>query len=185
MPMSARCRMAALVLMPAVLCAPAGARADATYEFRLSGEAEQPGASWAWTGTLAIVLDTAADGLYDNSHVLSFDMNSTVATFDWPDGGPIPFFVFVNVAGGRMTSVGGRYYGTPDPDETLDFSGLSVHYHHPLIFKSPETVGDAILIPLAVPEPAAWQMLLLGLGLAAAGGGARRLERAGHRSASP
>ncbi|MFL6700529.1 MAG: PEP-CTERM sorting domain-containing protein [Vitreoscilla sp.] len=171
--------MAALILMPAVLCAPASALADATYEFRLSGEAEQPGTSWAWTGTLEIVLDTAADGLYDNIHILAFDMNSTVSTFDWPDGGPIPFFVYVNVAGGRMTSVSGRYYGVPDPDETLDFTGLSVHYYHPVIFKTPETVGDAILIPLAVPEPGAWQMWLLGLGLAAASGAVAKKPRAG------
>ncbi len=178
MPMSASCRMAALILMPAVRCAPASAHADSTYKFRLSGEAEQPGASWAWTGTLEIVLDTAADGLYDNSHIRSFDMNSTVSTFDWPDSGPIPFFVFVNVAGGRMTSVSGRYYGVPDPEETLDFAGLSVHYHHPLIFKSPETVGDAILVPLAVPEPGAWQMLLLGLGWVAAGRAVAKKPRA-------
>lgn len=183
MPMSASSRMAALVLMPAVLCAPAGARAEATYEFRLSGEAEQAGHSWAWTGMLAIVLDTGADGLFDNSHILSFDMTSTVSTFDWPDSGPIPFIVFVNVAGGRMTSVSGLHYGALNPEETMDFTGLAVHYDQPPIYKLPETVGDALLIPLAVPEPSAWQMLLLGLGLVAAGGGARRLSKLPHRSA--
>ena len=184
MPMSARSRMAALVLVPAVLCVHASARADATYEFSLSGEAEQAGHSWAWTGTLAIVLDTGGDGLFDNSHILSFDMNSTVSTFDWPDSGPIPFIVFVNVAGGRMNSVSGLHYGALDPEETMDFTGLAVHYDQPLIYKSPETVGDAILIPLAVPELGAWQMLLLGLGLVAAGGGARRRAKPAHRSAS-
>ncbi len=182
--MSARCRMATLVFMLAALCVPASARADATYEFRLSGEAEQAGSSWAWTGTLAIVLDTGADGLYDNSHILSFDMNSTVSTFNWPDTSPIPFDVFVNVEGGKMTSVSGLHYGSPVPDETTDFTGLSVHYYHPLIIKSPETIGDAILIPLGVPEPGAWEMLLLGLGLVAAGGGVCRRARAAHRAAS-
>ena len=181
---SARYGMATLLLMLAGLCVPASARADATYEFSLSGEAEQAGYSWAWTGTLVIVLDTGADGLYDNSHIHAFDMNSTVSTFNWPDSSPIPFDVFVNVEGGRMTSVSGLHYGSPVPEETTDFTGLSVHYYHPLIIKSPETIGDAILIPLAVPEPGAWEMWLLGLGLAAAGGGVRRRARAARRSAS-
>lgn len=177
--MSARFRIAALVL--AVLCVHANARADSTYEFSLSGEAEQAGHSWAWTGTLAIVLDTGTDGLFDSSHILSFDMNSTVSTFDWPDGGPIPFIVFVKVAGGRMTSVSGLHYGALNPEETMDFTGLAVHYDQPPLYKSPETIGDAILIPLVVPEPEAWRMLLLGLGLVAAAG--RSLAKLPHRPA--
>ena len=184
MPSMSSSRTAALVLVLAAPCVPPSARAEATYEFRLSGEAEQAGSTWAWTGSLAIVLDTGADGLYDNSHILSFDMNSTVSTFDWPDSAPIPFDVFVNVEGGRLTSISGIHYGSPVPDETTDFTGLSVHYYHPLIIKSPETIGDAILIPLAVPEPGAWAMWLLGLGWIAAGGGARRRGTAARRSAA-
>lgn len=184
MPTSARFPMAVLVLVPAILCAPAAVRADATYNFKLSGEADQAGHPLAWTGTLAIVLDSGADGLYDSSHILSFDLSSTVSVVDWPDSSPIPFIVFVNVAGGMMTSVSGVHYGALDPDEITDFRGLSVHYYRPVIYKSPETVGDAILIPLSVPEPGAWQMLLLGLGLAAAGTGVRPRGRPACRSAS-
>ena len=76
-----------------------------------------------------------------------------------------------------MTSISGLHYGFPYPEETTDFTGLAVHYYHPLIVKTPETIGDAILFPLAVPEPDCGEMLLLGLGLVAAGGCVLRRPR--------
>jgi len=170
--------VAALVFVPAALCIPASARANATYEFTLLGQVEQAGHSWDWTGTLTIVLDSAADGLYDRDHILAFDLNSTGSSFHWPPVIEfIAFDVHANVADGRMTSVSGRYYDWPIFEETTDFSGLSVHYYRPFIDKSPVTMGDAILIPVAVPEPGAGAMLLLGLGLVAAGAGVRSRAR--------
>lgn len=171
--MSAMGRWAASLL---VLAAgfPANARADATYKFSFLGEAEQAGHSWAWTGTLTIVLDSGADGLYDDGHVLSFDADSTVSSFHWPEVTFYPFDVSVDVADGRITSVDGNHLNSVYPEETTSFTGLAVHYYHPLIIKTPETFGDAVLIPLAVPEPGVSGMLLLGLGLVAAGGGVRR-----------
>ena len=180
---SARSFMAALVV-PVALWIPASARADATYDFTLVGQMVEAGQSWVWTGTLTIVLDSGADGLYDSDHILAFDMDSSTGpSFHLSDPSFIPFIVGANVEDGRITSIGGRHYGWPDPEETTDFSGLSVHYYHPLIIKTPETIGDAILTPVAVPEPGAGEMLLLGFGLAAAAGGVRRRARAADRPA--
>ena len=182
--MSARSFMAALLFVPAALWIPASARADATYEFSLLGQMDEAGQSWIWTGTLRIVLDSGADGLYDSDHILAFDMDSSTGpSFHLTDPSFIPFVVDAAVEDGRMTSIGGRHYGWPYPEETTDFSGLSVHYYHPLIIKTPETMGDAILIPVAVPEPGAGEMLLLGLGLAAVAGGVGRRARVARRSA--
>lgn len=182
--MSAMGRWAAMLFVLAVAGSPASASADATYKFSFLGEAEQAGHSWAWTGTLTIVLDSSADGLYDDGHVLSFDSDSTVSSFHWPEFTFYPFDVFVDVEGGRINSVGGIHYGSFNPEETTTFTGLAVHYYHPLIIKTPETFGDAVLIPLVVPEPGVGGMLLLGLGLVAAGGGVRRRAWLAHRPAS-
>lgn len=184
--MSARSFMAALLFGPAAaLWVPATARADATYEFNLLGQMFEAGQSWTWTGTLTIVLDSGADGLYDSDHILAFDMDSSTGpSFHLSDPSFIPFIVYADVEDGRLTSIGGRHYGWPYPEETTDFAGMSVHYYHPLIIKTPETTGDAVLVPVAVPEPGAGSMLLLGLGLAAAAGGVRRQARAAHRAAS-
>ena len=183
--MFARSFMAALLFVSAVLCIPASARADATYEFSLLGQMTEAGQSWTWTGTLTIVLDSGADGLYDSDHFLAFDMDSSTGpSFHLSDPSFIPFIVYANVEDGRLTSIGGRHYGWPYPEETTDFGGMSVHYYHPLIIKTPETIGDAVLSPVAVPEPGAGPMLLLGLGLAAAAGGLGRQARAAHRTAS-
>jgi hypothetical protein len=182
--MSVMGRWAALLLVLAVAGLPARASADATYKFSFLGEAEQAGHSWAWTGTLTIVLDSGADGVYDDGHILSFDADSTVSSFHWPEVSFYPFDVFVDVADGRIISVDGIHYNSFYVEETTSFTGLAVHYHHPLIIKTPETFGDAVLIPLAVPEPGVSGMLLLGLGLVAAGGGVRRRAWPAHRPAS-
>jgi hypothetical protein len=183
--MSVRSFMAALLFVPAVLCIPASARANATYGFRFQGQVEQAGYTWDWTGTLTIVLDTGADGLYGGDDIVSFDVNSTASSFHWPSVSLLEFLPYVNVENGRMTAVSGIYYAWPDPDERTEFSGLSVHYYHPLMEKTPETMGDGILIPVAVPEPGAGEMMLLGLGLGLVGVGAGARRRAGtvHRPA--
>ena len=183
--MSARSFMAACLFVPAALWIPASARADATYEFNLLGQMHESGQSWVWTGTLTIVLDSGADGLNDSDHILAFDMNSSTGpSFHLTDPSFDQFVVDADVVDGRVTSIDGRHYGWPYPEETTDFSGLSVHYYHPLIIMTPETMGDAILIPVAVPEPGAGEMLLLGLGLAAVAGGVRKRAGAARRSAS-
>lgn len=172
--------IAGLMLIATALCLPASARADSTYRFTLLGRMYQAGQSWTWTGTLRIVLDSGADGLYDSSHFLAFDMlSSTGPSFHLSDPSFIPFIVDANVDHGKLTSISGRHYGWPEPEETTDFAGLTVHYYHPLIIKTPETIGDAVLTPLAVPEPGAGPMLMLGLALAAGTGIVRR--RLGNR----
>ncbi len=178
MSMFTRSFVSPLFAMVAAFCAPSIVHADETYEFSLRGQMREAGQSWAWTGTLTIVLDTAADGLHDSSDILAFDMASTTGpSFHWPDNSFQPFDVLMDVENGMMTSVSGLHYGWPFSEETTDFTGLSVHYYHPLIIKTPETIGDAILVPLAVPEPDSGEMLLLGLGLVAAGGCVLRRPR--------
>jgi hypothetical protein len=162
---SARSLLAAL-FVPAALCMSAGARADSSYAFALLGQMVEAGHTWTWTGKLTIVLDSGADGLYDNDHIVAFDMTSTTGpSFSLSDFSFLPFQIDATVEGGRMTAIDGRHYDWPNSDATTDFSGLSVHYFRPFIDKTPETSGDAVLSPLAVPEPGAGAMLLLGLGL--------------------
>jgi hypothetical protein len=160
----------ALALMLAVFFACGSARADATFKFTLSGQLDSGSPAdhfYPWTGELTVVLDSGADGMYDNADMVSFDLASTCCTFHEPSFTFIPFYAYFVVAGGELTSIGAVYYDANEPDVTTTFSGLTVSFYQPLIAFSPPTVGSAILT--SVPEPGIGAMLLFGLALAGAG----------------
>ena len=168
-----------LALMLGASLASGSARANATFQFILSGQLDQiygcpdsscgspPDHSYPWTGTLTVVLDSGADGMYDNADMVSFDLVSTCCTFHEPTVTAIPFLANFTVADGKLTSISAAYYDPIVPIVVTTFSGLTVGYDQPLIDFTPPTVGTAVLTP--VPEPAAWAMLLFGLALAAVG----------------
>jgi hypothetical protein len=163
---------AVLPLFLPLLFAPANARANATFEFALSGELDAklygPGGDYfyPWTGALTIVLDSAADGTYGNDDMVSFDLVSTCSSFHQPRFTFLPFVANFTVSGGKLTSIDAVYYDADIPDITTTFHGLTVSYQQPIQHASPETVGTAVLTPLSVPEPAAVAMLVLGLAVA-------------------
>jgi hypothetical protein len=170
----------ALVLMLAAFFASGNARADATFEFSLSGQLDQqygcqdPSSCTApadhfspWTGELTVVLDSGADGMYGNPDIVSFDLVSTCCTFQEPTFTPIPFIASFTVDDGKLTSISAVYYDPLFPIVVTSFSGLTVSYFQPLIYFTPLTVGTATLTP--VPEPDGGAMLLFGLALAVVG----------------
>ena len=170
-------------LMLAILFGPVSARANAMFTFAVSGEFDQtnyggPDVFYPWTGHLTVVLDSGADGTYDNSGLVSFDMISTGVTFVQPAFDPIPFIAYFTVAGGKLTSISAVYYDVAVPDVVTRFDGLTVRYDQPQIYFTPATTGTAVLTP--VPEPGAGAMLLLGLVLAVM---ARGIFRRGHAPA--
>ena len=69
-PMSTKSFGFILALMLGISCA--SARADATFQFNLSGQFDQmsvPDHFYPWTGKLTVVLDSGADGTYDNDRL--------------------------------------------------------------------------------------------------------------------
>lgn len=181
--------MLGLALLLAACLASGSARANATFQFALSGQLDQQGCGdpsctipgevvFPWTGKLTVVLDTAADGVYDNSDLVSFDLASTCCTFHEPAFTPLPFFASFTVADGRLTAIDAVYYDPEIWDIVTRFGGLSVSYFQPLIFFTPVTTGSAVLTPVPVPEPATWAMLVAALAMAAALRGRRAALRA-------
>lgn len=173
--MSTRSFGVVLALMLAAFFASGSARgADATFAFTLSGQLHQQGGcqdssacDYPWVGKLTVVLDSGADGMYDNADMVSFDLASTCCTFHEPSFTYVPFYANFIVAGGKLTSIGAVYYDASEPEVTTAFSGLTVSFYQPLIAFSPPTVGTATLTP--VPEPGIGAMLLFGLALAGVG----------------
>jgi ABC-type transport system substrate-binding protein len=165
------------VVVPLLLGALLGAgsaRANASFTFEVSGTlvAKLYGESdyvFPWTGTVVIVLDTAADGTYGGADMVSFDMNSSGSSFHEPSFTFLPFEPYFTIVGGRLTHVDAEYDAPFEDDNTTSFTGLTVTHHQAIGHESPEVNGTAILT--LVPEPAAAVMLLVGL---AAGAGARR-----------
>jgi hypothetical protein len=163
------------VILPLVLGAllgPGNARANVSYIFEVSGtlaEYNYPeDIVWPWTGTLAVVLDTASDGTFGRDDMVSFDMVSTGISFHEPSLLPFPFEPYFTVAGGKLTSFDAEYVTPFGDGEVTRFIGLAASYHRDVTHRDGEVNGTAVLIP--VPEPAPAAMLLLAL---AAGVGVR------------
>jgi len=166
---SIRFALAVLVLS---LAAVGGARADATYHLALQGTDQRyyppcrtpapvPGpcnetVDLAWTGTVDIVIDSGADGVYSDGDVLSFDVRTNLGNL------VLPYFPgnSVTVAGGRITSVDFPRF----PGDTGDwwFGGLDASYSRD--FDAPHTGSDFALGHLtAVPEPGVATLMILAL----------------------
>lgn len=166
---SIRVTLAATLLS---LAAVGSARADATYHLDLQGIDQRyyppcrvPGdpvtpcnetVDLAWTGTVDIVLDSNADGVYSDGDVLSFDVRTNVGNL------VLSYFPgdSVTVAGGRVTSVDFPVF----PGDTGDwwFGGLDASYSRD--FDAPHTGSDFALGHLtAVPEPGAATLMILAL----------------------
>lgn len=170
------------VVLPLVLGAllgPERARANASYIFEVSGtlaEYNYPDdIVWPWTGTLAVVLDTASDGTFGRDDMVSFDMVSTGINIHEPSLFPFPFEPYFTVAGGKLASFNAEYVTPFGDGEVTRFIGLTASYHRDVTHTEGEVNGTAVLTP--VPEPGPAPMLLLAL---AAGVGVRcsRVARA-------
>src|SRR5579862_5567764 len=113
-PSSTRSLVLVFALMLSLLFASGSARANATFYFDLSGQLDaidgcsdpsctSPGDHFfPWTGKLSVVLDSNADGTYDNTGTVSFDLVSTCCTFHEPSFTPIPFIANFTVTGGKL-----------------------------------------------------------------------------------
>ena len=178
----------ALALMLAAFSA--GARADATFVFTLSGQQDfqectnPPSCTLdlvlPWMGKLTVVLDSGADGEYTNLDLVSFDLVSNLDSFHEPIWSPIPFIARFTVADGKLTSIGAAYYYPLEPDDVTTFGGMEVYEEHPLIYFTPAVTGLATLTP--VPELGSWAMLLCGLALTVSAVRAPRRDRASRQS---
>jgi hypothetical protein len=174
-----------LPLLLGALLGPASVRANASYIFEVSGTlvAKLYGDTgdyvFPWTGTLVIVLDSAADGTFGGDDMVSFDMTSSGSSFHEPSFTFVPFEPYFTVVGGRLTNVSADYYAPFEDDDITRFTGLRVTHHQAISHANPEINGTAILTP--VPEPAAAVLLLLGLA-AGAGVRGRRAGRAARRA---
>lgn len=163
--------LAALFL---TVAAAGSARAEATYLLslqgtdqhyyppcRLPGEPTRPcdvTVDLSWTGTLDIVIDASADGVYADADVLSFDFRTSAGSLVlpyFPGGGS------VTVAGGRVTSVDLLYL----PGEEVGywgFGGLEATYSR--YFDSPHVGADFATGRLtAVSEPGTTTLMILAL----------------------
>jgi len=177
-----RIALAALFL---TFAAAGSARADATYQLTLQGTDQRyyppcrvPGdptppcnetVDLPWTGTLDIVIDTSADGVYSGTDVLSFDFRTSAGSL------VLPYFPGngVTVASGRVTSVDLPFF--PGGDGDYWFGGLNATYSRNV--DAPHTGADFATGQLtAVPEPGAASLMILAL--ACIGAFATRSRRA-------
>jgi len=162
----------ALAALSLTVVAAGGARADTTYLMTLQGTDQRyyppcrlPGdpttpcnetVDLPWTGTLDIVIDSSADGVYSDGDVLAFDFLTNVGSLALPSlpGGS------VTVAGGRITSVDFPLF--PGGDGDYSFGGLHAAYSRN--FDAPHTGSDfALGLLTAVPEPGATSLMILAL----------------------
>ena len=173
-----------LATLSLMFAAAGSARADASYLLTLQGTDQRyyppcriPGQAppcdvtveLPWTGTLRIVVDSNADGVFADADVLSFSFQTNLGSL------VLPFMPTgsVTVSDGRVSSVdfNGAY---PAGDGDYFFLGLQAHYDRN--FDAPHTGADSAVGELtAVPEPGAAAVMLVALALA--GAGAARLRR--------
>ena len=178
----------ALAVLSLSFAAAGSARADTTYLLTLQGTDQRyyppcrvPGqlppcdttVELPWTGTLDIVIDSGADGVYSGDDVLSFDFHTSAGSLTlpyWPGS--------LTVAGGRVTSVDLTAF--PGDDGDYDFRGLHATYSRN--FDAPHTGADfATGLLTAVPEPGSATLIACALAFGCAA--AARSRRAAPRSA--
>jgi len=177
----------ALAALSLTFAAAGSARADTTYLLTLQGIdqryyppcrlVDQPPpcdetVDLDWRGTLDVVIDSSADGVFSDADVLSFDFHTSAGSL------VLPFMPgSVTVDGGRITSVDMVTFPGDDGDYT--FQGLRAYYGRD--FDAPHQGSDfAVGLLTAVPEPA--PDALLALALACAWGVGARGRRAAPRA---
>jgi hypothetical protein len=160
----------ALAALSLTVVAAGSARADTTYLMTLQGTDQryyppcrligQPPpcdtiVDLAWTGTLGVVIDSSADGVYSDTDVRSFDFRTNIGSLTLPySPGSI------TIADGRITSV--DFGPFPGGDGDYDFAGLHATYSRN--FDAPHTGSDfATGLLTAVPEPGAASLMILAL----------------------
>jgi len=179
----------ALVAASLMFAAAGSAHADATYLLDLHGTDERdypicrvPDPKGpcdttiyqAWTGRLKIVIDSSADGVFGDTDVTLFDLDTNTVRMDLPytPGS-------VTVEDGRVTSVdiGG---GFPNGNGFWHASGLVVDYYDDYDGGHEMTeYATGQLVP--VPEPGSASLMLSALALAALAAGRSR-RKAGVRT---
>lgn len=168
------------LMIAAALLAAAGAAsaAEGRYVLGFQGTGTQTDDphDFSWSGTLTIVTDSTADGLYSYGDLVSFSFDSTLGSFV-TDGAVDPFLQVgqeVTIANGQVAAIEGGY--SPDHYTKFIFDGLEVHYT--VSSCTDCNLVDATAVMSPVPEPASFA--LLGGGLALVAGGAARRRRSAH-----
>jgi hypothetical protein len=168
-------RLAAIAA--ALLLAAGSASADpGRYVLDLAGSGMQSDAphDFAWTGSVTIVTDSTADGLYSYGDLVSFTLDSTLGGFV-SDGAVDPFLQVgqeVTISGGQVATIEGGY--SPDHFAKFMFDGLGVSYTVSDCTDCNLVNASAVLSP--VPEPATVPLWAAGLAAAVLAG--RRKGRA-------
>jgi hypothetical protein len=135
------------------------------------GVCSTPGQALDWTGTLTIVTDSDADGIYSFGDLVSITLDSSLGDFT-ANGAIDPFLQvgqLVTLAGGKVTDIEGGY--TPDHLTTFRFDGgLSIDFSSVAqcdqcdFSSATATLTPASIAP-AVPEPGTYALMLAGLGV--------------------
>jgi PEP-CTERM motif len=137
------------------------------------GVCSTTGEALNWTGTLTVVTDDNADGIYGTDGLVSITLDSSLGDFT-AHGAIDPFLQvgqIVTLAGGQVTALEGGY-NTPDHLTTFMFDGRfgidfsSVAACDQCDFSSATAVLTPASITAAVPEPSTYALMLAGLGVA-------------------
>ncbi len=126
-----------------------------------------PHVLYAWTGTLTIVVDSAADGTYMGPDFESLSFVGNIGNFTAIPNDGDPFYE-VTITDGQVSSLEVRQF-LETPHDTFawdDYSGLVASYVGSGGTHYGGTVGMGILSP--IPEPAPAALLLSGLAALAA-----------------
>ena len=163
----------ALAAASLLLVAAGSARADTSYLLGIQGTDQRyypvcrlPGQAppcdttvlLPWTGTLDIVIDSSADGVYTGTDVLAFDFRTSAGSLSLQ---PLDDFGSVTIVGGQVSAVS---FSWPPFDPNGDFAVDGLHVTFDREFDSPHEgsdVASGVLAP--VPEPAGASLMALAL----------------------
>ena len=164
-----------LLSLIAALGLAAPALAQTTYHLAVTGEIDHevncwetvplcsgpPQVQYAWTGTLTVVVDSAADGTYTGPGFESLSFAGNLGSFTAVPDDADPFYS-VTITGGQVSSLDVRQFLDTAHDTTAwdDYSGLVASYYGSGGTHYGGTMGVGTLSP--IPEPAPAALLLTG-----------------------